>query len=503
MQFHVIKPIKTKGLALCGLVLMSVWSFASSPDSHFRVATVGGSAMSRQVLAHWWGPMGYKSGQRDEERWADDIRAAREEGVDGFVVNAFSGAQARLLLNSVIHAADKIGAYDFRVALSADMSLRFKPEEIVTSVAEFAENDHYLKINGKPLLSTYGGDRLGNQWWSKEVLQPLKAIGTPVTFIPDFDRPDQNRDNPSYENWRSVIASFPVVDGLFNFGIAGSAPFYTGDTRLGHHWWSSLEAEENLSKALHERAKLFIAPYTPSTWSVCHSARQYSEYQGGRGMASWWTSIIEKQRPELVELVTWNDYTESTYIQPTQEPLTSTKGVPSYSHVGYYELLKYYIAWYKSGVKPTLAGDGLFYFYQPTQTTGLSGNAKDAYCSMGAVPADQVWGLKQDVIYLTTVLTEPAELRVTTGKLVGHYSIPSGIVTTDVPFGLGSQSFALWRRGTQILSINGSPIVKDPVGQNFNITSGYAIAGGRHSEDWMPTQTRSQSPVGEWFKVAR
>lgn len=472
------------------LVCLSFKAQANSPEKN------------KIVVAHWHIPMKYEANETWQEQIQNDIRAAIELGIEGFALNAFTGKQAKGILSTFIKEADAIGAHDFKVFLSADMSLGFTAEDIVDTIETHGKNSHYLTINGKPLLSTYGGDKLGNEWWQTNVLIPLKELGKEVTFIPYFDRPNPNGDKPSYENWIKVINNFTSVDGLFNFLMPGSTPFYTTDTNIGHHWWSILEAEENLSKALKDSNKIFMAPFMPYYWATCHSARQYMEHQGGRGMHNYWTSIIEKQKPEIVEIVTWNDYSESSYIQPTRVTLEKTKGIKSQPHLGYYELLKYYVSWYKTGQKPKIIRDGLFFFHRLHPNNAIPSNDQ-AICSKGPVQEHQKWGLIKDVIYVTTALTEPAEIKVSFGGNTQTFSAPAGLNTIDVPFQAGTPVLSLVRNGKVRATINGGMITEKPDHYNYNVYSGYAIANGQTSETWMPSDAWKAGYTADWFVSAQ
>lgn len=469
-----------------------------SAENRIVIKSVESVAKNKIVVAHWILPMSYTEGENKEDRNKNDIRAAIELGIDGFAINAFSGDQAKGIIASLIKSADSIGASNFKIFLSADMSLKFKAKEIVDTVKDYSDNPHYLKINGKSVLSTYGGSDLGNSWWQNEVLLPLKALGVEVTFIPYFDRPNPNADAPSYKNWLKVVKNHQIADGLFNFLMPGSTPFYSDDPNIGHYWWSTLESEENLAKALHDSGKIFMAPFMPYYWAACHSSRQYMEHQGGRGMNNYWKSIIELQQPEIVQIVTWNDYAESTYIQPTRLPLEKINGIKSQPHLGYYELLKYYISWYKTGKKPKITKDGIFFFYRIHSNDAVATNDSSA-CSRGPIQKSQKWGFIQDVIYITTALTEAAELQVISGGETKTYNVSEGINTIDVPFKNGTQNFVLIRDSKKILQAKGTNIEKNPAVYNFNVYSGYAIASGHTSETWLPSDLWRTGFISDWF----
>jgi glucan endo-1,3-alpha-glucosidase len=451
------------------------------------------------VFAHWILDMPYEDGEESFTTNKNDVHAAMELGIDGFALNAFSGEQAKNYFQAFIGAADAVDAKNFKVFLSADMTLGFTPQDIIETIKTFGSNPHYLKVNGKPLLSTYGGGSLGDQWWQDNVLSPLKVSGNPVTFIPFFDRPNPNRDAPNDRNWTKVIENHDSIDGLFNFGIAKSPPFPSKDENIGNHWWSLLEGQESLARSLKLKGKLYIASYAPYYWAVCHSARQYIEAQGGRGMENAWSSIVTKQRPSIVEIVTWNDYSESTFIQPTRVPLTKTAGIPSLPHLGHYELLKYYVSWYKSGHKPTIVKDSVFFFHRTHPNNALASDETSG-CSMGAIPPHQKWGNVQDKLYITTALTAPGQLVVRMGRSEHKRYLPAGLTTIDIPFEPGTPTYQLWRAEKRELSFAGEPIVGNPGVYNFNVASGYAIAAGQNSQTWLPSDRWKTGFVAEWFR---
>lgn len=485
------------GAALAAALLIQPCC-AAVPIQKPTMPSLAQAARPRMVVAHWLVPMKYTETQTTAQMYQDDVRAAKELGLDGFALNMFWGAQARDVLRNFIAAADAVGATNFKFFLSADMSLKFKPEEIVQIMREFGDNPHYLRVNGKPLLSTYGGMGLGNDWWESNVLTPLRHSGDEVTFVPYFDRPNPNGDPPNYDIWIKTIERFPSVDGLFNFLMPGSAPFYSTDSNIGHHWWSTLEAEENLSRALRDSGKLFMAPFMPYYWAVCHSARQYMEHQGGRGMDNYWRSIIEKQKPDIVQIVTWNDYSESTFVQPTRMPLTKTKGIPSHPHLGYYELLKYYVSWYKNGKQPTITRDAMFSFHR-THPKDAKPSEDDKFCKLPPVRDHQKWGALGDVVYVATALTAPAEIQVTTKGHTVTYNAPQGLHTTDIPFAPGFQTIKLVRNGKQVLDDVEVTIDPAPKTYNFNVKSEYASAGGTNSGDWLPNDDWKRGFVADWF----
>lgn len=457
----------------------------------------------RYVVAHYMStnPMNYIAGEAEAVRKQREIKTAMEAGLDGFAVNSFNAGQAEPAIQGLYDAADAIGATDFKLFLSADMSLGFTAADIIATITDKSSNSHYLKINGKPVLSTFGAGGHDDAWWRDNVLTPLANAGYPVTFIPNFERSDQNSIAPTYAAWQTVINNYPSVDGLLNFGIAKGAPFYSNDPNMGHADWSTIEGLENLSQALRDNGKIFMTHYKPYYWATCHSARQYTETQGGLGMSSFWQSIINIQKPTIVEVVAWNDYSESTYIQPTRVLLGNPAEIPSTQHLAYYELMKYYSSWYKCGAQPRITKDVVFFFYRTHPNAAVASNDASA-CNMGAIADNQKWGLVEDDIYVTTALTSAATLSVTTGGVEKTYDVPAGMTHTKIPFNTGAQIIALKRGSVTLDSLQGVDIVANPVIYNFNVYSGFFVVNGQDSNTWFPSddwKDQYRSTQTQWF----
>ena len=131
-------------------------------------------------------------------------------------------------------------------------------------------------------------------------------------------------------------------------------------------------------------------------------------------------------------IVTWNDFSES-YVCPVALP---GEPVPSYltsrsSHAGYLELSRYYIEWYKTGRQPALK-DALFWFYRVHPKNAVA--AKDR-------PVTAFHGEVQDVLYVTTMSTAPAELHVTSGGTENVRLLGAGIQHLRIPFSCGPAAF--------------------------------------------------------------
>ncbi len=125
--------------------------------------------------------------------------------------------------------------------------------------------------------------------------------------------------------------------------------------------------------------------------------------------------------------------------------------------------MKPYIAAYKARAKsPTITQDQLVYWYRPTP--------KNTKCTGDPVPPPDGIQYLSDVVFVTTMLTSPANLIVKSGSRAPvTIKVAAGIVTSKVTMGVGTQAFVVQRNGATIISGNGGKAISSScVYYNFN-----------------------------------
>jgi hypothetical protein len=107
----------------------------------------------------------------------------------------------------------------------------------------------------------------------------------------------------------------------------------------------------------------------------------------------------------------------------------------------------------------------LFYFYRIHSMNLVATND---------TPVANLIGDVADVIYNTLFLAAPAQLNVTSGTNSVTYSLAAGLQQVRTPFAPGAQTFTLSRNGTQVLSVQGPPILSVITNYDYFPASGYA-----------------------------
>ena len=409
------------------------------------------AAEPRRVFAHYMVccPIAGHDGTVDEFR--AEIRQAQGQGIDGFALNCGSWTKEpyyRAIVERLFEAAASLGT-NFKLFFSAD---GLSEADTVAMVSEFYDQPNMYRFEGKPMLSTFAGD----PDWADAVLRGLEARQHPVTFVPFFYAAHGRYADAEIAN---LVEKSPELDGYFYFGAAGFGEEIAGTSR-------------RLADAWRRAGKPYMAPVTPYYRGLGPRNYRLFETRGFEGMAMEWEAAIAGQA-QWVEIVTWNDWGESTYVasfgSPSETTLWDGHWGPLLSHEAYLAASANYIRWFKTG-EQRIERDDLFWFYRlaPKSVRGLS----QPLIGTLAYPdnADSLL----DRVFATTFLTAPALLRIDSGDHSYEYPLPDGIHHVSVDFWLGPQRFTLLREGQTVLVGEGAFPIGTDNRTNFNYLSGQA-----------------------------
>jgi len=412
----------------------------------------GRTATPHYVFAHYM--VCFPTYSETIQGYQREIKEAQAAGLDGFVldVGAWDSSlpyyQTRVA--TIYNAAEQLGT-GFKLSFFVEFP---QPTNIVNLVSTYAARSNTFWYQGKVVLSAWGMNDLD---WTNAVLAPLRDRGYPVFFIPHF-WPKGFAELPTYSDAQYLLQNYAgFVNGLFLFGAAGLP------SQLA-------QCNSNYTKAVQSAGKTFMASVTPHYWGCTQTSngRRYFESSGGEGLRLQWTSVIANQ-PDWIDIVTWSDFNESTYISPVADvgAYFSPLQFPNrYSHMGYLEFSKHYISWFKTGHEPSIDHDSLFYFYRTHPITAVASDSND-------VPVTSFYGNPQDVIYVSAFLTNSAQLETRSGGNAVTNSLPAGVTHVRIPFAPGTQNFTVRRNGQAVLSGSGPNIEARIKNYDFFPASGY------------------------------
>ncbi|MBC8126929.1 MAG: hypothetical protein H8M99_07270 [Gloeobacteraceae cyanobacterium ES-bin-144] len=433
------------------------------------------AASPRYVFAHYM--VCFATYGETVDGYKREIREAQAAGIDGFALNvgAWDDVQSyyKRRVSLMYDAAEQLGT-GFKLFFSVDF---MDPTNIVNMVESFGNRSCTFRHQGKIVLSSYGKNDVPSMGWTgldwPNVIELLRGNGYPIFFIPYFFS-DPVRELPGYSNGESILSKYgDLLDGLFYFGAAGLPPQLAG-------------SNSEYNRAVQLAGKTFMASVAPAYWGMKQPSlgRRYYEFDGGEGLALQWSAIITNQ-PDWVEICTWNDFNESTYVSPVDDPglyFSELQTPHRHTHKGYLELSKRFISWYKTGQNPSVLRDELFYFYRTHPRGAVATSTND-------VPVSNQTANTEDSLYLTMFLKAPTQLEVISGTTRTTNSLPAGMTHVRTPFSAGPQTMTLRRGGVELLSARGPDIVAVIQNYNFFLTTGFAY--GR------PPAPQNARPVGQ------
>jgi len=345
-----------------------------------------------------------------------EVSAAIARGITGFTFNVMSVDQATTptsQLHTMLSAAAAVDSR-FKIIVMPDLTaLGSNADAVVEIIASVAKSPSAYKLaDGRLVVSAFDANLNSPAWWAS-VLSRLKTKGISVAFVPTF------------LGWNLYADLYSSVSyGLADWGTAtaNASDLFANDAAIAH-----------------DSNKIFMTPvdgqqYRPKNF-------EFWEAGNSASFRSGWMSSIEGDA-DWVQLVTWNDLSESSQIAPyTDASLKRTIGT------GYYDLNGYYAAWYLTGHQPAITHDVLYYFYRREPSTAKAPVQSQLDHAVGD-PAE-------NDIELLAFLTAPGELKITVGGKTFTKSAAAGMVSFKVPTQPGIPLFTLSRNGAEVFSFEG------------------------------------------------
>ena len=230
-------------------------------------------------------------------------------------------------------------AAGFKLFYSFDMGYSWDAATIATIVAKHASSASTYRWNNQVLVSTFAGESYGNAFWAS-VKTNLAAKGITISLAPAFT---SYRD-PAQAN--TLLSNFPSIDGFFNWWSwyvyfcvylrlpcahaalsrpADTNTLLTTDTDLAYQKAVKTRTGPYIMCAFFSVAFLCHSPCLPRCYSLIEiavSPWQFKELGGGNNWVEqsdtlWkyrWEQAINTVKPDIVEIVTWNDYGERSEL---------------------------------------------------------------------------------------------------------------------------------------------------------------------------------------------
>jgi glucan endo-1,3-alpha-glucosidase len=432
------------------------------------------------------------TGEPNIAAYQREIQQAQSIGIDGFALNAGGWSKEPRYIrraSEMFEAAFRLHS-NFKLMFSADMCCSNDAADVLDMVRRFANNPRYSGIyfqhDGRFVLTTFAGSSHGPEFWQQlrsnlehgtapsrltapnalaYVRDAPSSAPLPIFLVPSFF---WGGDLPTPADIASGLAPYQhILDGAFYWGIAGSPG-------LGHAP-DQLPSSAAYAATLHAAHKLYMAPICFQFWGA--NANRYYEYSGYQGMRSLWVQAIQTTHPDWVEIITWNDFIEGTYVSPIDDPALhpgandlNASIAPAdtqhffHSHRGATDLLAYFITWYKTGHQPTLHNDTIYWAYRTVLSTEHN-------------PPIKLYGSVTDTLYLTTNLIAPADLTITLGATTMTLTLPAGSNDLQLPLTPGPPPQFTLTRNHAVLT---QSTADDPITATAPYPNLYNSTGSMH-----------------------
>ncbi|KAF8305791.1 hypothetical protein DL93DRAFT_2120828 [Clavulina sp. PMI_390] len=448
-----------------GLHLSATHAFVIPPGEKFNLEGRA-AATDKLVFCHFM--IGIVADRTSAADFDADMQRAKSLGIDAFALNIGVDGYTDQQLGYAYQSAANNG---MKVFISFDFnwySASSGASAVGAKIAQYASLPAQLFIGSAAFASSFAGDGV-------DVATIRSTAGRDVFWAPNF--------HPGQGDFSQVQAALNWMAWPNNGN--NKAPDASGNI-------SVIAGDQSYISALG--GKPLIAP--ASGWFSTHFGPEvsYSKNWVFPGDLLWYNRWVEilAEKPQYIEIITWNDYGESHYIGPLSSPHNddgNSKWVNDMPHNGWLDMAKPFIAAWKAGAStPTITSDQIIYWYRvaprdlncdATDTTMQPANNASGNYFEGRPSG---WQSMEDAVFIVPMLTSAGTIVVNSGGNEYIYNAPAGASAFQVPMGVGSQYFELRRNGASVMSATSLRQILNecPCGiYNFNAYVGTVPEGTR------------------------
>ncbi|KAI4238234.1 MAG: hypothetical protein L6R40_005774 [Gallowayella cf. fulva] len=377
------------------------------------------------VFAHYMLIMQPKDGD-----YTNDINLAKAAGIDAFAVN-YGGwnvdwAQHETQLARFYRTAEQLS---FHLFLSIDTTSVKDPNVIISLSNTYLSSPAQLKVDDKIMLSSFQTDPPAWDWQA----DVISKINGPVLFFPGTLSDD--------------------AAALFSDDIPGAGLF------PWIHPSATAEKEHSTDTALASQrdstGKMWMAGIAPWFFTHLSADKNWAQAQDDKIFMDRWSSLLSL-KPNFIEIVTWNDWSESSYIGPPDSSAPGASDVywASVDHGAFRDLSKAFIRAFKAGqtsVTVEEADEAVYMFYRRQPASAL--RSSDPL----PLPADAA-SLK-DEVFVVTLLSGSADVTLKSGDAAPvSWTAPAGLQKTGQAWSYGAQGLQA-RRGDKVIADKTGPAI--------------------------------------------
>ncbi|WWD19155.1 hypothetical protein CI109_103613 [Kwoniella shandongensis] len=364
--------------------------------------------------------------------WADDINQAKAAGIDGFALNYGRDSWQVPRMNDAYAAAKAQGS--FKLFLSMDVSSlgcssANDAVNMVNTIASYANNTAQAKYNGKTIVSTFAGEdctfgqgSMNAGWTYFRTLLANKGVS--AYFV------------PAVFSDVSTFKGDTWMDAEFNWNGAWPMGSTALDTSSDTTYMNALGTKGYMAAV----SPAFFTYYSPSSYNKDWIYRS-DDWLLARRMEQL---IAMRNKVDLAEIISWNDYGESHYIGPIRADQPNSQGwTNGMPHTAWLSVVSYYAQAFKSGSYPS-ANDQMVFWTRP--------HPKAANPTNPTVSRPTRADATDDLLYVWLVLKAPATVTITSGTNTASWNLNAGVNKVSVKSGAGAIGGKIVRSGATVKS---------------------------------------------------
>ncbi|KAI0061704.1 glycoside hydrolase [Artomyces pyxidatus] len=434
--------------------------------------------------------------------WANDIALAHDNGIDGFALNIGSDSWQPARVADAYQAALQSGL-DFKLFISFDMSALpcASPNDAAALrnyITTYSNHPNQLIYNNRVFASTFSGescqfgqDSVAAGWSSQFTQHPDLTGQNAVWFVPSFfvDPSTFGTFNNVMDgalNWNSgwpislttdsadsvlssVGVSLAAVTSSVVSTVSSALSKFVGSTDTDTQYingLNSMPANGEHRSYMATVSPWFYTHYSPQTFN-----KNFIYYADSHLYPTRWEALIGiRDKVDLVEIVTWNDYGESHYIGPIEGAQPNSQAwVDGFNHTAWLDMTKYYATAFKTGAYPAITEDKI---YMWARSHSRDADAPDPV----GKPANFL--LTEDTLWAVAMTTAPATVTLSTGIGAPQtFSVPAGMTKLSVPLSPGGVMHGtIERNGQTIVDFQPAGFVFQDSPQVYNFNAFAAVS---------------------------
>lgn len=345
---------------------------------------------------------------RDRDALLDVLRA-KLMGADAFGVDIIGKQENQFWdqAERICKAAAAVQNFYFIPEIDGASFSKYTVDDVVKAAEHFARCPAVYRLNGKILFIPFAPDIESAQFWHS-VKDKMDADGVQIAFVPDLLNPGK------------AAADFaPFSDCISAWGDRDPNSIVAG----------SLEKAGVSAKAL---TRCWMQPIAPQ--DARPKSFSFAEASNTSMFRDSWMQAI-KTSTDYVQLITWNDYSESTELAPS-----------SGTQFLFYDLSAYYIQWYKTGRAPQIRSDAIYYshrsqIFNPSEDFP---SGSKPFKIVGSTPL-------QNDIEMVAMLTQPSKLEIELNGRRTDADVQAGLQVLRIAASPGRPIFRVLREGRVVV----------------------------------------------------